>query len=458
VEAIDEPAPSATEINMGHLVFVETTGLGVQAIEYAKKRGDTVTYLFCPLYDFIATPAVRKQARTLADHVGMFEDPLDDEAVLAALHASGAAVAEVDAVLSTLSYCAQPAANLARRIGVRGTPADAVAAARDKGRCRTILRQHGIPNLDFQVVTEPEQALAAADRIGYPVIVKPVLGVGKAITGIARGPDDVRAHFAAAAEDLAALERGMSVQLDERYVVEELAQGDLYSVEVAASSAGASGVVFVPLVCVGRKVGLDNPVLELGCTVPSGLPRAQEAELGAYAVRVCRALGLDLGIFHVEVMHTAEGFRLIEVNPRLTGGSLPDSINAVSDCDVFELLVDLFAGDRAPEQPLRLRAAASHSFLAAAQDSTAPDHLPEQWFDAFLPRLHSGWAHLAAGERAPRMRVNFDSFAMVRVVDQDAARAEADCAEVKADIETTLGFRLVPENLAKRVGPPEPVN
>ena len=435
---------------MSHLVFVETTGLGVQAIEYAKKRGDAVTYLFCPLYDFTAPPAARRQAQALADHVAQFEDPLDDEAVLAALHASGAAVTEVDAVFSTLSYCAQPAANLARRIGARGTPAEAVAAARDKGRCREILRQRGIANLDFQVVTSEAQALAAADRIGYPVIVKPVLGVGKAITSITRGPDDVRSHFAAVAGDLAALEEGMSVQLDERYVVEELAQGDLYSVEVAAS-----GAVFVPLVCVGRKVGLDNPVLELGCTVPSGLREVQEAELGAYAVEVCRALGLDLGVFHVEVMHTAGGFRLIEVNPRLTGGSLPDSINAVADRDVFEILVDLFAGGSLPQHPLRLHAAASHSFLAAAEDSYAPTHLPEQWFDAFMPRLHSGWAHLEAGERAPQMRVNFDSFGMIRVVDQDAARAEAVCAEVKADIGATLGFRLAPENAAKRIGPSE---
>ncbi|MER5297370.1 ATP-grasp domain-containing protein [Streptomyces pharetrae] len=302
---------------MSHLLFVETTGLGVQAIEYAKKAGHTVTYLHCPQYEFTAPPELRDRARELADHTAAFADPADDEGVLAALRDSGADAGTVDAALSTLSYCAQTAANLAEAIGARGTPADAVAAARDKGRCRAVLEEHAIPSLDFEVVTTLAQALVAADRIGYPVIVKPVLGIGKAVTSITRSPAELEAHFTLADAARADLEQGMASQLDERFIVEALAHGDLYSVEVAAD-----GESCVPLVCVGRKVGLDNPVLELGCTVPSGLPADQERELGDYAVRVCRALGLDLGVFHVEVMHTEAGFRLIEVNPRLTGGGL----------------------------------------------------------------------------------------------------------------------------------------
>lgn len=429
---------------MSHLVFVETTGLGVQAVEYAVEAGHEVTLLTCPLYDFTAPPEPREQARALAHHTARFPDPGDPDGVRAALR-EACADTPVDAALSTLSYCAQAAADLARATGARGTPAEAVAAARDKERCREVLDREGIPSLAHAVASTEAQALAVAERIGYPVVVKPVLGVGKAVTSIAAGPQDVHRHFAQLSADMADLAEGMASQLDERFIVEELARGDLYSVEVAAD-----GRVHVPLVCVARKVGLDNPVLEMGCTVPSGLGAAQEAELGDYAAGVCRALGLDLGIFHVEVMHTARGFRLIEVNPRLTGGSLPDSINAVADRDVFALLVDLFAGTPTELRPLRLHAAASHSFLAAAQDSTAPADLSARWFESHLSRLHSGWAHLEPGAPVPAMRVNFDSFGMLRAVDRDAHRADARCAEVKDDIERVLGFRLEPENLDKR--------
>ncbi|MET9254014.1 ATP-grasp domain-containing protein [Streptomyces sp. NPDC003717] len=425
---------------MSHLLFVETTGLGVQALAHAKRRGHTVTYLHCPLYDFTATPAQRREAVELADHTASFADPLDGEAVFGALLASGADPSGVDAVLSTLSYGAQAAADLGARIGARGTSPAGTLAARDKGECRRVLRESGVPSVGFRVVTDEAQALEAADAIGYPVIVKPVLGIGKAVTSIARDPAAVRAHFTAAAADRAGLTEGMARQLDERYLVEELVSGDLYSVEVAASEGR-----LVPLVCASRKVSRENPVLELGCTVPSGLPAADETALGDYAVEVCRALGLDLGIFHVEVMHTPSGFRLIEVNPRLTGGSLPDTISSVAGVDVFGLLVDLFLGAPLPDGPLPLDGAASHSFLAAPEKSTVPGTLPEDWFAPFLGRLHSGYARVRPGDVVPPMRTNFDSFAMLRALAPTPAAAEAACRAVKADIESLFGFPLLAE-------------
>ncbi|MER7625346.1 ATP-grasp domain-containing protein [Streptomyces sp. NPDC126503] len=433
---------------MSHLLFVETTGLGVQALAHAKRSGHTVTYLHCPLYDFTATPAQRGEAIQLADHAAPFADALDGDAVHGALLASGADPGSVDAVLSTLSYGAQAAADLAARIGARGTSPAGTLAARDKGECRRILRERGVPSVGFRVVTDATEALEAAEAIGYPVIVKPVLGIGKAVTSIARDPSAVQAHFAAAAADRDGLAGGMARQLDERYLVEELVSGDLYSVEVAAS-----GGRLVPLVCASRKVSVENPVLELGCTVPSGLPAADEAALGRYAVEVCRALGLDLGIFHVEVMHTPSGFRLIEVNPRLTGGSLPDTISSVAGVDVFALLVDLFLGGPLPEGPLPLRGSASHSFLAAPQRSTVPARLPDDWFAPFLARLHSGYARVGAGDVVPTMRTNFDSFGMLRALAPTPAEAEAACSAVKAGIEGLFGFPL----LAERTRTPAPV-
>ncbi|MFF5029763.1 acetyl-CoA carboxylase biotin carboxylase subunit family protein [Streptomyces collinus] len=433
---------------MSHLLFVETTGLGVQALAHAKRSGHTVTYLHCPLYDFTATPAQRGQAIQLADHTAAFTDPLDGDTVYAALLASGADPADVDAVLSTLSYGAQAAADLAARIGARGTSPAGTLAARDKGECRRILHARGVPSVGFRVVTDAAEALEAAAAIGYPVIVKPVLGIGKAVTSIARDPLAVRAHFAAAAADRDGLTEGMAHQLDERYLVEELVAGDLYSVEVAASAGR-----MVPLVCASRKVSRENPVLELGCTVPSGLPATDEAALGRYAVQVCRALGLDLGIFHVEVMHTPSGFRLIEVNPRLTGGSLPDTISSVAGVDVFALLVDLFLGAPLPDGPLPLKGSASHSFLAAPRKSTVPAQLPDTWFTPFLARLHSGYARVRAGDEVPPMRTNFDSFGMLRALASTPAEAEATCTAVKADMETLFGFPL----LAERTRTPAPV-
>ncbi|MET9416909.1 ATP-grasp domain-containing protein [Streptomyces klenkii] len=422
---------------MAHLIFVEITALGVQSIAHAKQLGHEVTLLRSPLYDFITPPTERARAEELADRTLHADDLQDVGLLLGLLSEHGIGAGDVDAALSTLSLCVLSAARLAERLGARGTPYKAAAAARDKGRCREILRDTGVPSLGFAVVTTLPQALIAAAGIGYPVVIKPVSGVGKAVTSIVEDPEGLRVHFARTGEELGAMHPGLAAELDERFIVEELAVGELYSVEVAAD-----GERFIPLVAVGRKMGRDNPVLELGCTVPSGLPAGEEAELGEYAARVCQVLGLALGIFHVEVMRTANGFRLVEVNPRVSGGSLPDSVRMATDHNVFEILVDVFLGAPAPAQPLPWRRAASHTFLAAARNSVVPRDLPADWFEEFRPRLHSGWSHAEPGAEIRAMKGNFDTFGMIRVVDCDADRAAGEVAAVRRDIEKRLGFAL----------------
>jgi len=424
---------------MSHLVFVETSGSGTHAIEYAKAAGHTVTLLYSPRYDFTASREQRLLARKLADRtaeLGEGDSPAD---LIAALRAAGTDPGEVDAVLSTLAFGIPPAAALAAALGVAGTSAEAVAIARDKGRCREALRAAGAPSLEFAVVTTVDEALAAAEAIGYPVIVKPVLGVGKAATTITRSPQDVRTHFAEAAEAFAGLATGMSAHFDDRFIVEELAVGDLYSVEVAAD-----GTDVVALASTLQKTASHDPVLELGCTVPTGLTPAEEDEMRSYAVQVCRVLGLDLGVFHVEMMRTARGFRLTEANPRIAGGALPETINAAADQNMFEVLVNLFTGQPVPA-PLRFTGAASHSVLGAATPGTVRADLPADWFAEVHDKIHSGWVRAEPGTRLDVMRGNFDRFGMIRVVAPDADEAKSRCLEVKRTVERKLGIPLIRE-------------
>ena len=59
---------------------------------------------------------------------------------------------------------------------------------------------------------------------------------------------------------------------------------------------------------------------ETGSNCPSILPRQQQKELVELAVKSVQALGLRMGVFHVEGKYTTRGARLIEVNTRMGGG------------------------------------------------------------------------------------------------------------------------------------------
>ncbi|MEV2253899.1 ATP-grasp domain-containing protein [Streptomyces sp. NPDC050147] len=423
---------------MGHLVFVESSVTGQQALEYAVERGHTVTLLCSSRvrYDN-ATRAESERARSLAHRVVEIDDLRDTAAALGAVRSAAAAGGAVDGVLSTIHELALPAARLARLTGARGTSVEAVSVARDKAACRRTLDAHGLPNVAHALAATAGEALAAAASIGYPVIVKPVRGVAKAVTTLARTPHDVETHFAHAAARHAAVAPCLARELDGRFLVEEVAVGPLYSVEVAAD-----GTTCTALAAVRRKTGADNPLLELGSTIPCGLPAPAERELMDYAVRVCRAIGMDLGLFHVEVIGTAAGCRLVEVNPRIAGGAVPDLIRAATGRSLFHVLIDLYDGARVPREPFRVRTAASHTFLTAAEDCRVRDDLPENWLESFRHRLHSGHTSIAPGTRLRGMNGNGATYGVVRLTAETASRAEAASAALHADIERLLGIRM----------------
>ncbi|MGN9759915.1 ATP-grasp domain-containing protein [Streptomyces sp. SD31] len=421
---------------MSHLVFLESTPLGNHALAYARDKGHRTTLLRSPRYDFFLTPEVRARAASLADQVVEVDDLSDVDAVRQAMQSAD--VPHFDAVLTVVQFCVTSAAHLARACGVRGPSPTAVEAAKDKSRCRQILDEHAIPNLRHFVVTSRGEALEAADALGYPVVIKPVSGTGKLVTTMARGERDITLHFAEVAARRDALESALTDDIGENFIVEEVAVGPLYSVEVATDGRST-----VPLAAIRRKVGRDNPLLELGSTMPTGLPGPEEDELGAYCVRVCQALGLDLGIFHVEAIHTVEGFRLIEVNPRIGGGMVPDVIRAATDTNLFEILVDLYAGSPAPARPLAVRRGATNYFLGVERPRTVRADLPEDWFEGFRPRLEFGSSTIRAGMQLRAMEGNLDRYGTLQVTAQDSAQAERDCADIAAAMESVLGIDFV---------------
>lgn len=64
----------------------------------------------------------------------------------------------------------------------------------------------------------------------------------------------------------------------------------------------------------------------------------QEAE--AYTHAVLDAINMNYGAAHTEVRLTTEGWRLIEVNPRLSGGLLPGSVESFCGYSQTSVLVD----------------------------------------------------------------------------------------------------------------------
>ncbi len=77
--------------------------------------------------------------------------------------------------------------------GVRllGSPIEAIERAEDREKFRDTMRAIGQPCVPSEIAESPEEALRAADAIGYPVIVRPAYTLGGSGGGIAENSDEL---------------------------------------------------------------------------------------------------------------------------------------------------------------------------------------------------------------------------------------------------------------------------
>jgi len=88
-----------------------------------------------------------------------------------------------------------------------------------------------------------------------------------------------------------------------------------------------------------------------GFTLPSRLPAAVQARVGATALAAVRAVGYDHGLFNVELFVLPDGtVRVIEINPR-SAGQFATMYRAVAGIDIERLAMALAAGRSAAELP-----------------------------------------------------------------------------------------------------------
>jgi biotin carboxylase len=202
-----------------------------------------------------------------------------------------------------------------RALGVPHCDPTAAARCRDKLAAREALARAGVPSARFALVHDAGEARAAAEALGYPVVVKPraltaSFGVSK-VDGPAGLAAAVETAHANAFPEPWGFRRGL--------LVEEYLDGPEISVDCAAWRGRVEPVIFA------RKVlGYPPHFEEVGHIVAPAEQLVEDPEQVRSVVRAAhRAMGIDDTVTHSEVRLTADGPRLVEVNGRLGGDVIP---------------------------------------------------------------------------------------------------------------------------------------
>lgn len=239
-------------------------------------------------------------------------DTLDADAM------TEAARAVPDRIAGILSYDeARIAATavVAERLGLPTSPPDAVLRCRDKWLTRQALAPAGVPQAASVAVADRAGALAAAGRIGFPVVLKPRNLAASFGVSRADSADDL-----AAAYDRA---RGVSLpEAPERFEQDVLVEEFLDGPEISVDAVVTGGRV-VPLVVAHKETGYPPSFEETGHTVDAADPLLSDEELRDVLDAAHAAVGYTTGTTHTELRRTAAGLKVIEINGRLGGDMIP---------------------------------------------------------------------------------------------------------------------------------------
>ena len=206
-----------------------------------------------------------------------------------------------------VSLGGQTAINLAEplsKLGVKiiGTDIDAINNAEDRKLFENIMNKVGIPQPEAEAVTDIEAGVAAANRIGYPVLVRPSFVLGGRAMQIVGNEETLRHYLRSAVE----INEKSPVLVDKYIMGKEL--------EVDAICDGKD--VFIP----GIMEHVERTGIHSGDSISVYPTFSVSQQVKDTIIEYTKQLGLAIGIvglFNIQfIVDGNDKVYVIEVNPR----------------------------------------------------------------------------------------------------------------------------------------------
>ena len=216
-----------------------------------------------------------------------------------------------------------------------GIMSDRIGFIKEKSLMKQLYLDAGIPTARQHVVSDREAGRAFAEAVGYPLIVKPNIGVGATNTWKLSGDADLEAFY----DHLPQVP----------YVMEEFIEGEICSYDAIVDSRCEP--LFESMTWWPPVMNIVNEDLDLKYYTCPEVPE-QLRDLGR---RTVKTFGVARRFVHLEFFRLTSprkglgdvgDFVALEVNMRPAGGYTPDMMDFAHSTDVYQIYANMVTDDR----------------------------------------------------------------------------------------------------------------
>ncbi|MFC2069429.1 carbamoyl-phosphate synthase large subunit, partial [Chloroflexota bacterium] len=224
-------------------------------------------------------------------------------------------------------------------VNILGTSVNSIDIASDRGRFSQVMKKYGIPMPESGTASSLDEALAVANRIGYPLIVRPSYVLGGRGMEIVHDEEELRLYVVAAV----AVTPGRPI-LIEHYLEN--------AIETEADALSDGEDVFIPAIMEHIEyAGVHSG--DAACVIPPvSLPRKHIDTIEEYTRRIASELKA-VGLMNVQYAICQDVVYVIEANPRASR-TVP-VISKVCAIPMARLATQLLLGKKIKDLKLKRR-------------------------------------------------------------------------------------------------------
>lgn len=243
---------------------------------------------------------------------------------------------KIDYLESNNEYWLRQDAKLRTDFNIEGAKIDDVISFTSKSLMKDFYIQAGVPVARYAFCKSYEEDLKFIEEVGFPVIVKPNVGVGAAATYKIKNKTDLKNFY----------QIGFQVP----YIMEEFIEGNIVSFDGICDSESnvvfCDNEVFPPSI-----MDIVNENLEVSYYVNKEVPQ----DLLDAGKKVLKAFKIRRRYFHLEFFRLTKAKKglgkagdivALEVNMRPPGGITPDLINYGQSVDTYQIYADVMCYDK----------------------------------------------------------------------------------------------------------------